>query len=191
MINFSISDIFTGLNQYSIGSKIVDLNKFLSHLRKVTEEHDFESDSVPGQALLAMPQEAVKTVTGGDGFRTRDLNDYVIRKHRGNVGLYLKRYRAENPKSLSVVIYTKEAYLRDPDIAGNEAQKISNEDPSHIIVAVLASVSEKTPPLSPYRFVHNLAGGNLEALKWTADEIRDKAKEIKINSDTGLCTVAD
>jgi hypothetical protein len=27
--------------------------------------------------------------------------------------------------------------------------------------------------------VANLAGGNLEALTWTADEIRQKAKEIK------------
>jgi hypothetical protein len=28
-------------------------------------------------------------------------------------------------------------------------------------------------------FVHNLAGGNLEAQKWTADEIRAKAQEIE------------
>ena len=58
-----------------------------------------------------------------------------------------------------------------------------------MLVAVLAFAGPKAP-LSPYRLVHNLAGGNNEAAQWTADEIRAKALESKVYYDE-WCTVAD
>jgi hypothetical protein len=45
-------------------------------------------------------------------------------------------------------------------------------------VAVIASSGPESP-LSPWRFVSNLAGGNREALDWTADEIRQKAQDVR------------
>jgi hypothetical protein len=45
-------------------------------------------------------------------------------------------------------------------------------------------------PLPPYRLVWNLAGGNLEAALWTAEEIHAKAKAA-IDYDNEWSTVAD
>jgi len=72
-------------------------------------------------------------------------------------------------------VYTRDAYVADPDITPEDIQALG--DSTHVIIAVLAS-SGPSAPLTPHRFVHNLAGGNNEALLWTADEIRAKAKEI-------------
>jgi hypothetical protein len=43
-------------------------------------------------------------------------------------------------------------------------------------VAVLAFAGPKAP-LTPYRLVHNLAGGNNEVEAWTKEDILTKAKE--------------
>lgn len=76
-------------------------------------------------------------------------------------------------------MYTAEAYLSDPDVAGDEAEvrRIQRSGCTHVLVAVLASAGPKSP-YSPERFVSNLAGGNKEALTWSAEEIRQKAAEV-------------
>ena len=76
-----------------------------------------------------------------------------------------------------MVVYTREAHLADPDVVANptEAARISS-DTTHVIVAVLASAGPSSP-LTPFRLVANLTGGNVEALLWTADEIRARARE--------------
>ena len=60
---------------------------------------------------------------------------------------------------------------------------------THVVVAVLGFAGPN-PPLSPYRFVSNLAGGNNEALTYTADDMRRMAKDIKAYDDE-WCVVAD
>lgn len=185
------SDIVTAFSDEAIGSKILcDELKFLEEVAKGIESFDWSSCRIPGQAYLKLSKYACNFVGAGVGKRTKDPKDYVIRVHRGEVGLYLHRsLAAKNVDDVAVVIYTLDAYLKNPDITEDEVIRISDINPTHVIVAILASSGEPSV-LSPGRFVSNLSGGNREALVWTADEIRDKAKAIKqFNSE--WCVVAD
>jgi hypothetical protein len=155
------SNILTALNKESIGTRVL--------LPSI--------GTVPGQAVISLDG-VCDIVSSGTGKRTNNPDDYIIRVHREKVSMYLKRNFAEVCKAVSVVVYTLDAYLNDPDITEDEFTELCCSNYTHILVAVLASSSEKSP-LTPTRFVHNLAGGNNEAIKWTADEIRSKAVEIK------------
>lgn len=177
------SSIVTALKGQAIGSKVTHPDKFWEVVNKAVEAHDFTQDRIPGQALIHVP-EASSFVSGGVGRSVDDPEAYVLRSHRGKVHAYLHRKYAAPVTDCSVVVYTREAYLADPDIDEDpeEADYIKFFWPTHVLVAVLAASGPK-PALSPYRFVKNLAGGNHEALAWTADEIRAKACEIADQTD--------
>jgi len=186
------SNICTALDPHPVGSKVLHPYEFGSALSRAIEAHDFSQDRIPGQGVLDL-SEALPYVSAGEGLRTGDPADYVAVLHRGKVGLYLKREHAAECISCSAVVYTLEAYLADPDLKDEpeEAARVVEKRggvATHVLVAVLAS-AVKDPPLTAGRFVANLAGGNREALVWSADEIRDKAKAI---SEHGMkwCPVA-
>lgn len=96
-------------------------------------------------------------------------------------------------KGLALVVYTREAYLADPDLQkpeeAGERARIMVSDGTHVIVAVLAHAGPKSP-LPPNTLVHNLAGGNHEAAKWSTEEIRGIAKESEAYWNE-WCAVAD
>jgi len=175
---FEISNVCSAFDRVTIGTKVVARDCFRSHLELALAEYDPRKDRVPGQHYIVLPSAANKTVSAGVGRRTDYPDDYVVRQHRGRVSAYLKRDRAAEVTSVAVVVYTRGAYLADPDVQADpaEAERISS-DVTHVIVAVLAAAGPN-PPLTPFRFVANLAGGNKEALVWTADEIRAKAAEV-------------
>lgn len=187
-VNLGISSILTAMCTSSIGTKVKRKYKdrFITKVKEAIECFDFDSCRQPGQALIEL-KDVSYMVSGGVGKRVEKENAYIIKKYRGKVGLYLKRKYALKPNSVSIVVYTKDAYLKDPDI-GEETQKVFDQY-THILVAILASCGPQST-LTPGRFVANLAGGNNEALLWTADEIRQKAKEINEYSKT-YCVVAD
>ena len=176
-----ISSILTAFEAKTIGTKA--LEGFGLHLMHAVESHDFNTESICGQACIHIP-DAIPFVSGGLGRSRKDPNDYVLRSHRGKVHAYLKREFAEPVTDCHVVVYTRDAYLADPDIDEDpdEANRIQNSSCTHVLIAVLAA-SGAPSTLSPYRFVKNLAGGNHEALAWSADEIRAKAREIAANVD--------
>ena len=178
----SISSIVTAFDLQAIGTKVLDPIPFWNVVEKAVGNHAFSSDRIPGQGYLFTP-EAIPFVSGGTGKNVDDASCYVLRSHRGKVHAYLKRAYVAPVTSLAIVVYTVEAYLNDPDINETlgEAARINAQDPTHVLVAILASCGPST--LSPYRFVKNLAGGNHEALSWSADEIRSKAREIAANTD--------
>lgn len=181
-----------------IGSKVINQAAFLKVLKRAVADHDFTKDRIPGQAYLPIP-DAVPFVSSGVGRRTQRPEDYVLRVHREWVGVYLRREFAAPVTTCAAVVYTMDAYLADPDITPDEAKRItasalmSNEDVSsnacYVLVALLAGSGESSK-LSPHRFTANLAGGNKEALVWTADEIRAKAREI-LDYANDWVTVAD
>jgi hypothetical protein len=182
------SNICTAFNEHDvIWTKVIDAQGFYKIVSPIIGALDFSECRVPGQALIQVP-EAVPFVSSGVGLRSADPGHYTLREHRGVVSAYLKREFASPAKSCALVVYTKDAYFRDPDIESWEATRIFSEDPTHVLVAVLAATTES--PLSPYRFVWNLAGGNREALTWTADEIRAKARVI-MDFDNLWSPVAD
>ena len=189
MVMIGVSDILTAFNENVIGSKVLHKDLFLLELGKEISKFDFQSCRVPGQAYITLPDRFCKFVSSGLGRRTDNVDDYIIRFYREKVGLYLKRQYASEVKNVSVVVYTTDAYLNDPDITIQELNWIKKENPTHILVAVLASPGFESP-LTPYRFVHNLAGGNNEAKLWTGDEIREMAKKI-INHSNNWCIVSD
>lgn len=171
-----------------IGSKVTDHESFMRVVTAAVESHDFAAERVPGQGFIQVP-EAATFVSAGVGKTTTDPKDYVCREHRGQVSAYLRREHAAPTEGCAVVMYTTEAYLSDPDVTEEEAARVKAAEATHVLVAVLAFAGPKSP-LPPYRFVHNLAGGNKEAQVWSADEIRSKAKE-SLDYWNDWTTVAD
>lgn len=189
-LSVAFSSIMTAFSKLVIGTKVTNSDKFMAEVRTAILEHDFSKDRIPGQALLHVPG-AVPYVSGGMGKNRNNPDNYVLRFYRGKVHAYLRREFAEPVTDCHVVVYTTQAYLNDPDIDEDpyEAELIKRIMCTHVLVAVLAA-SGPPSTLSPYRFVKNLAGGNHEALAWTADEIRAKARDIAKNVD-GWSLVAD
>jgi len=184
------SDICSALDTPAIGSKVTKLGPFLDGMEEGVRHFDFAGTRVPGQGFLLCP-ELVPFVSAGIGPRSKNPEDYVCRVHRGIVSAYLKREFAAPVTGCALVVYTKDAYLADPDTAHAkfEAERIRDMNPTHVLVAVLAFTGPDSP-LPPYRLVWNLAGGNHEAALYTADEIRAKAKAA-IDYDNAWSPVAD
>lgn len=183
---FQVSNVCTAFADQTIGTRVLDREAFFAILDVALEQHDSAKDRVPGQHYIVLPPEAATCVSAGVGIRVCNPADYVLRLHRGRVSAYLKRdEHAAQADSVAVVVYTREAYLADPDVAADpaEARRIRDHLATHVVVAVLASIGPPSP-LTPYRFVANLAGGNNEALTWTADQIRAKAAEVVAYADT-------
>jgi hypothetical protein len=106
-------------------------------------------------------------------------DDFVVRKFRGSWRAFAKRRHAIKAESVSVCVYDRAAYLKDPDIlpqdqdtpevkAAKETEfgRIMYENPDYVIVAVLAG----TGMLTPYGgkvLIHNIAGGNNEFIPMT------------------------
>lgn len=174
------SNICTALEPDTIGSKVADAVGFMQALAAAVSLHDFNADRVPGQAVIAVPA-GVSYVSCGVGQPVHEPDAYVLKLYRGKVSAFLKREHAAPVESLACVVYTKAAYLRDPDVSKEELARIEVENVgwpvTHVLVAVLASAGPQSQ-LSPQRFVHNLAGGNREAQLWSADEIRAKARDV-------------
>lgn len=189
MIKLAIADIVTAYDPQTIGSKVIDIRIFNQALVRAIALHDPLTDRQPGQHFIKLSDAVCQYVSAGVGKASKDPNDYVLRFHREKVSAYLKREFAALTESVACVVYTLDAYLKDPDATPEESARIIAENPTHVLVAVLASAGSPSP-LTPFRLVHNLAGGNLEALKYTDDEIRAKAKESLTYHNT-WSTVAD
>ncbi len=192
-VRFGLASILTAFKEKTVGTKVdtANSNDFFGFLGNEVEKFDFATQGMPGQGYIVCPPLMHTLVSAGIGRRDLNPNSYVIREHRGRVGLYLKRCYAANVTSLACVVYTREAYLADPDVRKDEKEFLAfaKSETTHVLVAVLASAGPKAP-LTPERFLKNLGGGNNEAFAWTADEIRAKAKEIA-EYDDAWCVVAD
>ena len=189
-MNIITANILTALESTAIGTRVTAHDEFLAVLRQAVAEHDFSSDPVPGQGFL-MIEAAVPFVSAGVGQRTANPSDYLVRCHRGRVDAYLDRSHAAQVTGCAAIVYTRDAYLADPDVQEDlpERSRVVSAEATHILVAVLAFAGPKSP-YSPYRFVANLAGSNREALLWDAETIRAKAKEVQAYDDE-WCVVAD
>lgn len=174
-----------------VGTRVGAHIAFYQMLSKAVAAHDFSSGSTPGQATLVLPDEACCTVLCGVGRRTNNPDAYVLRSHRGRVDAFLRRSFAATTCSVSVVVYTREAYLADPDIQLDtvECSRIESRGHTHVIVAVLAAAVEDSP-VTPLRFAHNVSGGNNDYLTRSAHELRVEAGKV-VAYDELWCVVAD
>lgn len=171
------ANILQAFDDKAVGTKVTDREGFLSILETAIRGFDFDAQTTPGQGFLMLPDAAKATVSAGVGRHVDDPSAYVLRSWRGSVNAYLKRDRAAEVEGVAAVVYTVDAYLSDPDVAGDAAEvaRIESEAADFVIVAVLAFAGPKAP-LSPGRLVSNLAGGNKDALAWDADTIREHAR---------------
>jgi len=177
--SIELASIVTAFDDVTIGSKVTNSEGFFDILIEAVRDTDFEDQRVPGQAYIPLPEDTCDFVSAGVGRHTDNPEDYIKHLYRGQVKLFLSRQQAVPVESVAAVVYTREAYLSDPDVASKAeevARLYSIPEATHVLVAVLASAGPRSP-LSPGRLVHNLAGGNKEAMEWSADEIREKAKE--------------
>ena len=191
MTQFYVGYTATGAYEGGVGSRIKDVEAFEAALREAVEAFDF-SEANPGvktegQGFIRLDH-AVGTVAAGVGKRMDDPSAYVLRPWRGRVGAFLKREHAVEAETLAVVVYTGPAFLKalqnpdtPPNVAAAEEQRFKASGATHAVVAVLAGAGPEA--LSPDRLVSNLAGGNADALKWSADEIRAKAVEAVAYAD--------
>jgi len=189
------SNIVTAFDEKTVGSKVTNLETFHFLLKKAIEQHDFTLDKTPGQAVLDLtsisPMALVRAcVSGGIGRKSDNPADYVVRTYRGLPHMFLRRPFAEPVEFLRAVVYTRDAYLNDPDVLTDpgEAKRVQETDCTHVLVAVLAGVVES--PVSPFRFVANLAGGNRDYEKMSREELVALAVKIKEYGET-WATVAD
>lgn len=188
-IRLAHASILTALKPSAIGTRVVNPNTFLAGLDKAIAKHVPSADQRTGQHYVELPTELNHTVRGGVGTRTESPQDYIVRLHRGQVGLYLNRDLALPVEALAAMVYTVDAYITDPEVTPAERRRITESDATHVLVAVLASAGPM-PPLTPERFVSNLAGGNNAVLDWTHNEVLSKAREVKTYWEKH-CVVAD
>jgi hypothetical protein len=186
-MSYALANILSAFDPKTIGSKVTDKALFSSVLESAIEAHDFSTGDVPGQAFIMLPDAAKAAVSAGVGPRSENPDDYVCREHRGRVGAFLRRERAASVDGVAAIVYTREAYLGDPDV--DEAEGFRVQHASHVLVAVLAFAGPKAP-LPVFRLVANLAGGNKAALVWDADRIRSEAKAAH-DYDADWSVVAD
>lgn len=185
------ANIVTAFDFSTVGTKVTDHATFTAMLGHAVSEHDFTSDDTPGQGYIPLPAEAVAVVISGVGPRSANRDDYIVRRYRGTDAIFLRRGLAAPPASVAAIVYTRDAYLTDPDVLkdAEEQARIAGSDATHVLVAVLASAGPR-PALGLERLIRNLAGGNKDALAWTADEIRKKAQESICYADD-WATVGD
>lgn len=180
-MRFATSAVCHAFDKRAIGSRVIDEAGFNATLAAALQVHDTATDRAQGQHFLRMTASAHAFVSSGEGKRTPNPDDYVLREHRGVVSPFLRREFALPLEALAVVVYTVEAYLADPEIntIPGEAERIQSEAAegvTHVIVAVIASAAPHAPR-TPYRFTVALAGGNNEADDWTLEEVRRLASE--------------
>lgn len=179
----------TALHPFCVGTRVKDPDTFVPVVMEAVAGHDFSTDP---QAFIMLPQTACSMVYPGVGRRTKNELDYIVCSHRGRVDAYLRRYSRDIPvDNVAVIVYTREAYLVDPDVLADEVElaRVTASNATHVLVAVLAFAGPKAP-VCPYRFVANTAGGNNAYLAMTGDELRALAREV-IAYDDEWCVVAD
>jgi hypothetical protein len=159
----------------TIGSRIlISLRMFVPQfisqiVEPLVARHDPSRDKAPGQHYipvrpadlleLGIRSEIDEIFSSGVGRRTQDPSDYVVRQWRGRVGLFLKRHAAARTESAALIVYTREAFLADPQITDDDRLWLE-PDTTHVLVTCLAYSAGPAPELTPDRFVANLAGGN-------------------------------
>ncbi|MGE3483453.1 MAG: hypothetical protein AB7L09_01850 [Nitrospira sp.] len=200
MTRIKIVPGYTAIGAYNggVGSRIVDVEGFHAALTAAILAFDFTTNNpsvrTEGQGFLRLDH-AAATCSAGVGHPVDSDDAYVIRQWRGKRKAFLRREYAAPVESLAVVVYSRAAYLSaldNPDtpaeLAESERVTLEESDATHVVVAVLAGAGPES--LSPSRLVSNLAGGNADALTWSGDEIRAKARDAQKYADEWE-TVAD
>ena len=180
------SYIWQAENPFVIGSKVGNKPAFREAIAEAILHHDTSRDRAEGQHFIVLSPEAVSQseITCGVGKKTSNVEDYVMREWRGNVQTFLKREKALPVAFCAVIVYTKEAYLADPQMSEEEKERVQASEAQYYLVALLANADGVPNARSPYRLVDSIAGGNNEFNDVSVEEIKKMASESKAYADT-------
>lgn len=173
-----MSDVCKAFDLACVGTRVNNTKVFMAYFADAIgtyhmPEHGRGFVSFPSEWMEDINQRGI--VSCGTGYNAgRSDEDYVIRTWRGQKGIFLKREFAPKLETLHVVVSTKEAYLRDPDVMKRteyHAALKAERGVKYVIIAVLGTIGP-VPPFGYQALVHNIAGGNEAFIpKFTADEI--------------------
>lgn len=191
-ISIAPSSIWTATNSETVGSKVGNVSAFNSTMIDLIGSHDPSGDRSKGQHFIMMSGEQIADceITCGVGLNTTECDDYVHRLYRGRVQSFLKREHALPVSWCAVIVYTREAYLADPQMTDEERERVLSGNDTHFLVALLANAENVPNAYGTYRFVSNLCGGNNDFKDLTLDEIRDMAQK-SLEYENKWCVVAD
>jgi hypothetical protein len=160
------SFVCSAFDEITVGSKVLQADALFEAVAHQIDELHRSAEKAGITALdpkmmLEMPEETYSLVSAGVGKRTDDPADYHVQVHRGRAEVYLGRQHAAPVSNLRIRVYVAEEYLKDPQVKANpeEVERITSQGATHVVVAVLADADPQSP-LTPYRLVSNLAGGN-------------------------------
>ena len=184
-IRLAPSFIWQAYSPNAIGSKVPaeSIVPFDRVLKEAIASHDPSKDWAEGQHMVAFPKEHLHLLSCGVGERTDNPDDYVIRNWRGRVSLFLKREKALPCAYANVIVYTKDALLKDPQLPESERENIEACNATHYLIALLSNGEGVPNSHSLYRFVDCLAGGNNEADAWSLEDIKNLAKDARDYAD--------
>ena len=184
-ISIAPSYIWQAESSTVIGSKVGNSPAFREALTEAIASHDTSRDRAEGQHIIVLSPEAIKAsdITCGVGRKTSNISDYVMREWRGSVSTFLKRENALPVSFCAVIVYTKSAYLADPQMPEDERKQVLASDSTHYLVALLANADGVPNARSPYRLVDSLAGGNNEFADISIEDVKAMAVESKAYAD--------
>lgn len=188
-ISFHISDVCQAFDERAVGTRLnLSKNKheFLDILGNIVLPMDPAKEKVYGQHFVVLPKELYHFFSAGDGPKIKDPSAYHVRMWRGEPSMFMKREYAGEVKFLAAVVYTRSAYMLDPDFEKKpeeEQKRFERSLHNRVVVAIIAS-SGPAAPVTPNAFVHNIAGGNNrwpQPETFKADGSTDTARALLYN----------
>jgi hypothetical protein len=171
----------------AIGTKVLKPMALHDAITTALETYEFPAN---GQGFVSLPEESWSCVMPGVARRTANPEDYKSGLHRGKVGQFLDRSKVEPPPldGVAAIVYTAEAFLADPQTSEEEKAAFVEAGFTHCWVTTLAFAGPK-PPVTAWRFVVNLAGGNAAYAEMTKGELVEMAQAIEAY-EAEWCVVA-
>ena len=178
-----------------VGTLVTNPTDYLDALHKEVAGFTFpaEGDNA-GQGFVPMPDSVKGFVVPGAAKRNLlSEKTGIIRNHRGEDILCVDRSKVDvgEADSVAAIVYTMQAFLNDPEngLSSEEKTQLLNGEFTHVLVTTLAFKGPKSP-LTPHRFMHNVAGGNA-AYASTNPHIVERAKEAvtKSENDTAFSEI--
>lgn len=150
-----------------------------------------------GEWSIDLKADVLPLLSSGMGRRSNDLEDYVVRKFRGRVGLYLKREFAMAPRRCEVGVVTKETYVTEHryHMQQDGLTDAELENVTHVVVSVriFAGPDTARTPTKPHSFIAKLSNAVGKPDKQDALSVIDLCNEAW-NIDNywrTFCEVAD
>jgi hypothetical protein len=175
-INVKVSSFAIQFNETGVGSRVLDRARLIDFTSKRLETYKFPvegDDNFVNEGEGVMPlNEALETVGSGTASRADcEEADIFPHVHRDVEEMFASRDKACKAEGLSMVMYTWANYSSNNGVKPEEKLSLAEgEEPTHIIVAVLASAGPD-PQVSEVRFLANLEGGKYDNMSFEEQDV--------------------